>query len=247
MKTISSTVQFVFLVLMFVVLTAIPTGCGSYTTGNASDVNPESVFGEYRIEIDANKTDAVLTSQFRFASPDGTTLRLQDPASVRAAGGTLNNAGVRMREENVLGTSYFVSVANSSLPSEFTFIYTRTDGRTFTQNVPVHLPPSLKLPGNNPTVARGKNLIVEFSLDNKTDYRSAVCKIESAQNGSAVFAYTRNTHCSFDAEDLERLNAGDAFITVQATWISESVTGHERAGGVKRVEATSQKHSFKFE
>jgi hypothetical protein len=246
MKTITSAFQFVFLVFMLVVLTTLPTGCGSYSTGDAADVNPESIFGEYRIEVDANKSDVILHSQFRFASSDGTTLRLQNPASVRATGGSLGQSGTPMREENMLGTSYSIALPNRSLPSEFSIIYTRTDGRVFTQSIPVHAPPSLKIPANDPTITYGKNLIVEFSLDNTTDFRSAVCKIENESEGVSVFAYTRNAHCTFDAEDLARLPTGTAFITVQATWVSQSVTGHERFGGEKRVEATSQKQQFRI-
>lgn len=246
MKSIVQFFKSMSLPLLLVVMATVPAGCGSYSTGDSRDVESDSIYGDYRVEIDANKSEIELFSQFRFAGSDGTTLRLNWPASVRVSGGFLCDKWVEMREVKKLGTSYSWHLSSNFAPAEFCFEYTRPDGGRFVQRVLAHKPPVLKIPTGTVTISREKNLAVEFSLDNKVDYRSAVCKIEDAMGESSVSANTRGTKCMFSADDLERLPMGDAYITVQATWSSSSVLGHQNVGGEKRVESTSLKYLIRI-
>ncbi|MEP6514153.1 MAG: hypothetical protein ABJA79_09795 [Parafilimonas sp.] len=60
--------------------------CTSNEIGNSKDVNPDAVFFDYKVWGEEGKDDITVMLQYRYGGKNGTTLVLNDPASVSLDG-----------------------------------------------------------------------------------------------------------------------------------------------------------------
>ena len=67
-------------------ITILFFSCTSNEIGNSKDVNPDAVYFDYKIWGEEGKEDITVLLQYRFGGKNGTTLVLNDPASVNLDG-----------------------------------------------------------------------------------------------------------------------------------------------------------------
>ena len=67
-------------------LTFFLTNCNSNEVGNSKDVNPESIYFDYKVWGDESNDAITVMLQYRFAGRNGTTLVLDQPAKVELDG-----------------------------------------------------------------------------------------------------------------------------------------------------------------
>jgi len=60
--------------------------CTSNEIGNSKDVNPDTIWFDYRISGEEGKEEVTTMLQFRFGGENGTTLVLNEPAGVELDG-----------------------------------------------------------------------------------------------------------------------------------------------------------------
>jgi hypothetical protein len=72
------------------------TSCTSNEIGNSKDVNPESIYFDYKIWGEEGKDDITVMLQYRFAGANGTTLVLEEPGKVEFDGKTIEADSSKM-------------------------------------------------------------------------------------------------------------------------------------------------------
>src|SRR5689334_16427648 len=80
MRYIQTSLGFVLLGLL------IFSSCTSNEIGNAKDVNPETIYFDYRVWGDEDAGYITTRLQYRFAGPNGTTLLLENPSKTELDG-----------------------------------------------------------------------------------------------------------------------------------------------------------------
>ncbi|HEX7847096.1 MAG TPA: hypothetical protein VF476_14945 [Chitinophagaceae bacterium] len=71
---------------LLLVVSALFVSCNSNEIGNSKDVNPETIWFDYKVWGEEGDEDITVMLQFRYAGPNGTTLLLEDPSKVELDG-----------------------------------------------------------------------------------------------------------------------------------------------------------------
>jgi hypothetical protein len=82
-----------FLILVFPVLFI---GCQSNEVGNSNDVDPDSIWFDYKITGEEGNPDITVLLQYRYGGSNGTTLLLVEPSMVKVDGVALKGDSSRM-------------------------------------------------------------------------------------------------------------------------------------------------------
>jgi hypothetical protein len=100
--------------------------CTSNEIGNGKDVNPESIYFDYRIWGDEESGDMTVKLQYRFAGPNGTTLVLQEPGKVE-----LDGVKIRVDSSKMSGAYYEVIKPIKSFTGHHTIMLTDIDKKEY--------------------------------------------------------------------------------------------------------------------
>src|ERR1700686_4421451 len=83
-------------VLLFLSSIILFSSCGSNEIGNGKDVNPQTIYFDYKIWGEEGKDDIVVLLQYRFGGVNGATLLLEDPSKVEFDGELIKTDSSRM-------------------------------------------------------------------------------------------------------------------------------------------------------
>jgi hypothetical protein len=71
---------------LFLLFPVVFLSCNSNEIGNGKDVDPQTIFFDYKIWGEEGDEDLTVMLQYRFAGPGGTTLVLEEPSKVELDG-----------------------------------------------------------------------------------------------------------------------------------------------------------------
>ena len=157
-------------------------GCPSSEIGNASDVNPESIYFDYSISGEDGMEDVTIRLQYRFAGPDGTTLVLQPPAAVK-----LDGVELRVDSSKIGGAYYQASMPASSFGGKHNIEYRDINNKIYKESFefPVFslqkdLGDTLKAADADLRLSRAMNgSIVELMITDTSVHNEAYQKVDT--------------------------------------------------------------------
>ncbi|MBS1921508.1 MAG: hypothetical protein JST17_14760 [Bacteroidetes bacterium] len=121
-----STIIAFFFVLAFI-------SCTSNEIGNSKDVDPQSVYFDYKIWGEEGKDNVTVLLQYRFAGPNGTTLVLDDPANVE-----LDGKQIPVDSSKLTGAYYEVSVPLKDFIGKHSIVFTDLDKKQYKEEFEFH-------------------------------------------------------------------------------------------------------------
>jgi len=186
---------FAFLILL------ISSSCSSNEIGDSKDVNPETVYVNYRVSGDEETAMATVQLQFRFGGKNGTTLVLTEPAGV-----TLDGKQLTVDSSRFNGAYYETMIPVADFAGKHTIVFTGYDGKqykeefdypvlSFAQELPAQVkrgPLNIELNGLNDKDR------VEVILTDTSYYSKDIARTDTVKNG--------RIHIS--ALDMENLRNG---------------------------------------
>ncbi|HEY6506043.1 MAG TPA: hypothetical protein VIZ28_18840, partial [Chitinophagaceae bacterium] len=100
--------------------------CTSNEIGNSKDVNPESVYFDYRVWGDEESGDITVKLQYRFAGPNGTTLVLEEPGKVE-----LDGVKIPVDSSLMSGAYYEMTKTVKEFTGRHTIVFTDPAGKEY--------------------------------------------------------------------------------------------------------------------
>ena len=114
--------------------------CKSNETGSSSDVNPESIYFDYKVWGEEGNDHITVMLQYRFAGPNGTTLLLEDPGKVELDGVQL------AADSSIMTGAYYEQLKTiSEFSGTHKIVFTDINKKTYTETFRF-FPMSLRLP-----------------------------------------------------------------------------------------------------
>jgi hypothetical protein len=168
--------------------------CNSNEIGDGKDVNPESIYFDYKIWGEEGNEDITVMLQYRFAGKGGTTLFLEEPAKVE-----LDGVEIEVDSSNMTGAYYEVLKPVSEFAGKHTIEFTNYNGEKYAEQFNFH-PISLKkaIPHE---ISRGDIVFELNGLDTldlvrvvmiDTAFESMdINRIDTARNGKLVIKKER--------------------------------------------------------
>src|SRR5215203_2859812 len=92
--------------------------------GNAKDVNPESIYYDYKMWAEEGKEEATVMLQYRFGGEHGTTLVLNEPAKV-----VFDGVELKVDSAKLTGAFYEVVKPVRELKGNHTIVFTDMNGK----------------------------------------------------------------------------------------------------------------------
>src|SRR5689334_17524288 len=116
-------------ILFYFCLAFIVGSCSSNEVGNAKDVNPESIYFEYKVWGEEGIDDATVMLQYRFAGKTGTTLVLEEPAKVE-----LDGDSIRVDSSNMNGAYYEIIKPAKDFVGKHTITFTNLENKQYKED-----------------------------------------------------------------------------------------------------------------
>lgn len=104
------------------------SSCGSNEIGESKDVNPATIYQDYKIvyKEGANDDQVEIWGQFRFAGDDGTTLILTNPSSI-----TFDGLKIKVDSNEFAGAFYSLNIPVKNFEGKHRFVFTDINRNTF--------------------------------------------------------------------------------------------------------------------
>ena len=115
-----------FLFLSFIVFIFIFTSCDSNEVGNSKDVNPESIYFDYKVWGDEGNDDMTVMLLYRFAGKNGTTLVLDEPSKVE-----LDGQEIKVDSSKMTGAFYEVIKPLKDFIGKHDIVFTNLDNKQY--------------------------------------------------------------------------------------------------------------------
>jgi hypothetical protein len=210
-------------VLLISILTLSLTACTSNEIGSSKDVNPESIYFDYKIWGEEGNDNLTVKLQYRFAGKNGTTLLLDGLSKVELDGEIL-----KADSSKITGVFYEVEKPVASFAGKHNITFTDGNSKQYKESFNF-LAVSLAKPV--PATLQRGDLIFEFNglsdEDNvrvvmtDTSYLSEeINRIDTVKNGRLVIS----------KEDLMALSKGPVHLEITKE-IERPVKNGTREGG----------------
>jgi hypothetical protein len=186
------------------------TAC-SMETVSSKDVKPEAVNQSYSVTYDQDRDSTSMWAQFRVGGSTGTTVDLDDPASL-----TIN--GKTPSKSTLFGTAYETSL--SGFVSDASFVYNTGAGQTLTNSISLRAMSLVSAP-QNLTPSAGYAVLVQVPGYSSDDNVSASLT-ETLDDGqghtqffSAIGYYdSGRSQIVFNPTELAALKPGTATLKI---------------------------------
>ena len=181
--------------------TLIFFSCSSNEVGNAKDVNPESIYFEYKVWGDEGNDDITVMLQYRFAGKNGTTLVLENPSKVE-----LDGDSIKVDSSNMDGAYYEIIKPAKDFVGKHTITFTNLENKQYKEDFdfkPISL--RTRIPNE---VKRGD---LTFDIDGlePLDYVRVLLTDTSFESRDINWVDTvKNGRVTISAEDLKNVMNG---------------------------------------
>jgi hypothetical protein len=117
--------------LLVLILTISLAACtNNAEIGSAKDVNPESIYYDYRLWAEEGKDDATLMLQYRFGGENGTTLVLEEPCKV-----TVDGVPLQADSAKLAGAFYEMIRPLKEFTGKHTIVFTDANNKEHREEV----------------------------------------------------------------------------------------------------------------
>jgi len=193
------------IVIMFVSAIAGLTACNNEEIGKAKDVNPETIYFDYRISGDEATGRTTVRLQYRFAGSGGTTLVLEDPSRVTLDGKMLNVDSSRFN-----GAYYEADIATDSFAGKHEIVFTGPAGKKYTEQF-TYTPFQLGLLPDS--LSAGKDLVLEIGgLEEGERLHLMMTDTTFRGNGIERIEKVKQGRIVVPAEELTVLKKGPVYL-----------------------------------
>jgi hypothetical protein len=183
------------------VITILFFSCTSNEIGNSKDVNPDAVYFDYKIWGEEGKEDVTIMLQYRFGGKNGTTLVLNDPASV-----SLDGKEIPADSSKLTGAFYELMNPLSNFSGKHSIIFTDVNKKKYEEEFSFQ-PFTLK--AAIPAQIKRDDLVFEMEGLNPVDYvRVFATDTSFASPGINRIDTVRNGRVIISLADLESLVNG---------------------------------------
>lgn len=175
-----------FFVLLFLLTFFFAVSCSNEENGNRKDINPESIYFDYKIWGQEGYDKIIVKLQYRYGGENGESILLEEPSKVELDGEVLKADSAKMT-----GVYYEIQKPIATFSGKHTITFTGSNNKKY-KKVFDFQPISLTKP--LPAVIKRKDLIFEFkgiSTDDlvrvlMTDtafFSEEVNRVDSVKNG----------------------------------------------------------------
>ena len=175
--------------------------CTSNEIGNSKDVNPESIYFDYRVWGDEDGGYITTRLQYRFAGSNGTTLLLENPSKAE-----IDGIAIKADSSKRNGAYYEVTKPVKDFTGRHTIVFTNMNGKQYTEEFnfqPISLKTSI------PKIVNRADLIFEVAGLAPTDYiRVMLSDTASFSEGISRIDTVRKGRIRITKADLENLVNG---------------------------------------
>jgi hypothetical protein len=165
--------------------------CTSNEIGNSKDVNPESIYFDYRVWGDEQSADITVKLQYRFAGPNGTTLLLEDPSKAE-----LDGIVIKADSSKMNGAYYEVTRPVKGFAGRHSIVFTDINGKKYKEEFSFK-PISLKT--TIPAVVKRGDLVIELEglapqdyvnvmLSDTASFSEGISRIDTVKNGRIIIS-----------------------------------------------------------
>lgn len=191
--------RLLFLLLIFSFL--IFNSCSSNEIGSSKDVNPETIYFDYKIWGEEAGDNLTVKLQYRFGGENGTTLTIEEPAKVE-----LDDELIPGDSSKMTGAFYEIQKPIKEFAGEHTITFTYNNEKQYREKFrfqPLQLKTSV--PG---VVKRGPMLLEVDGLEGEGLVRVILTDTLFTSEGINRMDTIKNRQIIITAEDLESLVNG---------------------------------------
>src|SRR6476659_9050899 len=160
--------------------------CTSNEIGNVKDVDPASIYFDYRVWGDEETGFMTVRLQYRFAGPGGTTLLLENPSKAELDGVVINADSSKMN-----GAYYEVTKPIKDFTGQHTIIFTDKNGKQYKEEFSFQ---PLDMKTVIPKVVNRSDLIIDMNglapkdfvrvmLSDTASFSEGIARIDSVVDG----------------------------------------------------------------
>jgi len=194
--------------LFILVLVSVFISCGSSEIGSAKDVNPETIYFDYRISGEEGNDNATVMLQYRFSGENGTTLTIDKPGKVQVDGETLDSDSTK-----ITGAYYELQKPAGAFAGKHTIQFTNLNGKRYDEEFSFQ---PFTLIGGLPDTLTADSAILEFAgLKNGDILNILMTDTVFGSDGVERRARVKDGKIFIDAEDLENLAGGPIHLELE--------------------------------
>jgi hypothetical protein len=167
--------------------------CTSNEIGSSKDVNPESIYFDYRVWGDEEGGDMTVKLQYRFAGKNGTTLLLEAPSKAEFDG-----VAIKADSSKMLGAYYEVSKPIKDFAGKHVIVFTDLNNKQYKEEFNFH-PISFKT--KVPAIINRNDLVFELDglapqdyvhvmVNDTASFSEGIDRIDTIKNGRITISKT---------------------------------------------------------
>jgi hypothetical protein len=192
--------------------------CTSNEIGNGKDVNPETIYFDYRVWGDDEGGDMTLRLQYRFAGPNGTTLLLEDPSKAEFDG-----VAIKADSSKKQGAYYEITKPLKEFTGKHTIVFTDMNGKQYKEEFSFQ---PIRLRTDVPAVINRDDLVLNLEglapqdyvrvlLNDTARFSEGIDRIDTVKNGRIIITkadlqniHSGPVHLELSKEDEKRIKNG---------------------------------------
>ena len=163
--------------------------CNSNEIGSGDNVNPESIYFDYKVWGEEGNENITVLLQYRFAGPNGTTLLLKDPSRVE-----LDGELIQVDSSTMTGAYYEMIKPVEAFMGSHNIVFTDINGKKHTENFSFY---PLTLSKMIPAELKRNDLVFELNGLDSIDYvrvlmldttfeSKGINRVDTVRNGKLV-------------------------------------------------------------
>jgi hypothetical protein len=200
--------QFRVTLLILTISFSVLFSCTSNEVGNSSDVNPETIYFDYKIWGEEGNDEITVMLQYRYGGPHGTTLLLDSNSKVELDGELLKADSSRFT-----GAFYELQKPVQVFAGKHTIIFTSLEGKQYKESFEFR---PVSLLTNIPETIKRGDLVFEIGGLNPTDYvRVLLTDTAFTSNGISRVDTVSNGRLLIKKDDLKELVNGPIALELQ--------------------------------
>lgn len=187
--------------VIFFLLVLFATSCNDTEIGSAKDVDPDTIYFDYRVTGEEGNDNATVLLQYRFGGKSGTTLTIDAPGKVE-----LDGEAIGVDSTKMTGAFYETEKPVEQFKGAHTIRYTSTDKKVYEETFSF---PFFTIEGKIPDTLsrRSFSLLLNGLKENEV---LDISMSDTSYTGDGVLRKARleNTRLSVTDDDLSKLASG---------------------------------------
>lgn len=194
-------ISFITFLSVIAAFSVFLNACNSSEIGNSSDVDPDTIYFDYKVWGEEGNSMATVMLQFRFAGSGGTTLVLEEPSKVELDGQSMPADSSRMT-----GAYYEVQKPVAAFAGDHSIVFTDVNGKTYQEDFSFQ---PFTLETTFPEEVKREDLSLELSaVENEDRIRVLMTDTSFGGDGINRLYKVENGRLLIPLDDLKGLDSG---------------------------------------